>query len=132
MSCVRRSPSGSGRLLELGCCETLEDCPGKTGIGKEVPVKRELDNLVTQMHAGGITYDEAVREFKRRFILEVLSGHRGNQCKAAKELGVHRNTLSRILAELNIDPAQVRTGLRRPPRSERGPLDTNRQRGERA
>ncbi len=86
---------------------------------KEAPVKRELDNLVTQMHAGGITYDEAVREFKRRFILEVLACHRGNQCKAAKELGVHRNTLSRILAELDIDPTQVRSGLKRPPRSER-------------
>lgn len=82
-------------------------------------MKRELDNLVTQMHAGGITYEEAVREFKRRFILEVLASHRGNQCKAAKELGVHRNTLSRILAELEIDPMQVRSGLRRPPRSER-------------
>jgi Fis family transcriptional regulator, factor for inversion stimulation protein len=82
-------------------------------------VKRELDNLVTQMHAGGITYNEAVREFKRCFILEVLAGHRGNQCKAAKELGVHRNTLSRVLIELKIDPAQVRTGMRRPPRSER-------------
>jgi hypothetical protein len=32
---------------------------------------------------------------------------------------VHRNTLSRILNELKIDPAQVRTGMRRPPRSER-------------
>ena len=42
-------------------------------------MKRELDSLVTQMHAGGIHYDEAVREFKRRFILEVLSHHRGNQ-----------------------------------------------------
>ena len=87
-------------------------------------MKRELDNLVTQMHAGGITYDEAVREFKRRFILEVLASHRGNQCKAAKELGVHRNTLSRILAELEIDPTQVRNGLRRPPRSERVLFDT--------
>src|ERR1700689_5542149 len=86
---------------------------------KEAPVKRELDNLVTQMHAGGITYDEAVREFKRRFILEVLACHRGNQCKAAKELGVHRNTLSRILTELEIDPTQVRSGLKRPSRSER-------------
>ncbi|HEV2279695.1 MAG TPA: helix-turn-helix domain-containing protein [Acidobacteriaceae bacterium] len=86
-------------------------------------MKRELDNLVTQMHAGGITYDEAVREFKRRFILEVLASNRGNQCKAAKELGVHRNTLSRILAELEIDPTQVRNGLRRPPRSERALFD---------
>lgn len=82
-------------------------------------MKRELDNLVTQMHAGGITYSEAVREFKRRFLLEVLSHHRGNQCKAAKELGMHRNTLSRTIAELEIDPSQIRNGLKRPPRSER-------------
>ncbi len=82
-------------------------------------MKRELDNLVTQMHAGGITYSEAVREFKRRFLLEVLSHHRGNQCKAAKELGMHRNTLSRTIAELQIDPSQIRSGLKRPPRSER-------------
>ena len=95
-------------------------------------MKRELDNLVTQMHAGGITYEEAVREFKRRFILEILSGHRGNQCKAAKELGVHRNTLSRILADLKIDPAQVRTGSRRPPRSERGIVEPGQKRSERA
>ncbi|HEX4037444.1 MAG TPA: helix-turn-helix domain-containing protein [Acidobacteriaceae bacterium] len=86
-------------------------------------MKRELDNLVSQMHAGGITYDEAVREFKRRFIVEVLSGHRGNQCKAAKELGVHRNTLSRILTELDIDPVQIRNGARRPPRSDRGDFE---------
>jgi Fis family transcriptional regulator len=82
-------------------------------------VKRELEALVSAMHAGGITYAEAVREFKRRYLLEVLASNRGNQCKAAKELGMHRNTLSRTIAELNIDPAQVRNGLKRPPRSER-------------
>jgi DNA-binding NtrC family response regulator len=82
-------------------------------------VKRELDNLVAQMHTGGITYDEAVREFKKRFLIEVLAHHRGNQCKAAKELGMHRNTLSRTIAELQIDPSQIRRGLKRPSRSER-------------
>jgi DNA-binding NtrC family response regulator len=82
-------------------------------------VKRELDNLVTQMRDGGITYDEAVREFKKRFLIEVLAHHRGNQCKAAKELGMHRNTLSRTISELDIDPAQIRRGLKRPSRSER-------------
>jgi DNA-binding NtrC family response regulator len=81
-------------------------------------VKRELETLVTAMHAGGITYTEAVREFKRRYLLAVLAHHKGNQCKAAKELGMHRNTLSRTIAELNIDPMQVRHGLKRPPRSE--------------
>jgi DNA-binding NtrC family response regulator len=71
------------------------------------------------MHDGGITYDEAVREFKKRYLIEVLAHHRGNQCKAAKELGMHRNTLSRTIAELQIDPAQIRRGLKRPSRSER-------------
>jgi DNA-binding NtrC family response regulator len=91
--------------------------PGKTR--REIPVKRELDILVTQMHAGGIRYDEAVREFKKRYILEVLAHHRGNQCKAARELSMHRNTLRRTIAELNLDPAQIRSGLKRPSHSER-------------
>jgi DNA-binding NtrC family response regulator len=82
-------------------------------------VKRELDTLVAQMYAGGITYDEAVREFKKRFLLEVLAHHRGNQCKTAKDLGVHRNTLSRMIAELHIDSSEIRMGLKRPVRSER-------------
>lgn len=86
-------------------------------------MKRELDSLVTRMHSGGITYEEAVREFRKRFILEVLAHHRGNQCKAAKELGIHRNTLSRTITELDIDPAQIRNGLKRPPRSERPVFD---------
>ncbi len=82
-------------------------------------MKRELDGLVTQMHSAGVSYAEAVRQFKRRYILEVLAQHKGNQCKAADELGMHRNTLSRTLAELDLDTAQIRSGLRRPPVSER-------------
>jgi DNA-binding NtrC family response regulator len=82
-------------------------------------VKRELDSLVTQMHSSGIRYEEAVREFKRQYLREVLEANRGNQCKAAEELGMHRNTLSRAMAELKLDLAEVRAGLKRPPRSER-------------
>ena len=86
-------------------------------------MKRELDHLVLGMHAAGINYADAVREFKKRFILEVLARHRGNQCKAAEELGMHRNTLSRTLTELGMDSAQIRRGMRRPPRSV-GPVRT--------
>jgi Fis family transcriptional regulator len=71
------------------------------------------------MHADGVSYDEAVREFKRRYLLQVLVNHRGNQCKAAEELGMHRNTLSRTLTELEMDTTQIRNGLKRPVRSER-------------
>ena len=85
-------------------------------------MKRELDLLITQMHSAGVTYSEAVRQFKKRYILEVLAQHRGNQCKAAEELGMHRNTLSRTLAELDMDTAMIRQGVRRPPVSAR-PMD---------
>ena len=99
----------------------IPEVPENSG-GREASVRRELDSLVVQMYAGGITYEEAVLEFKKRFILEVLSHHKGNQCKAAAELGMHRNTLSRTVSELKIDPAQVRMDLKRPSRSERPPL----------
>ncbi|MDE1175357.1 MAG: helix-turn-helix domain-containing protein [Edaphobacter sp.] len=87
-------------------------------------MKRELDMLVVQMHSAGVSYAEAVRQFKRRYILEVLAQHKGNQCKAAEDLGMHRNTLSRTLAELDMDTTQIRLGMRRPPASERPRLES--------
>ena len=83
-------------------------------------MKRELEALVAQMHADGMSYEDAVREFKRRYLLQVLVSHNGNQCKSAEELGMHRNTLSRTLSELQLDSAEVRAGLKRPSRSDRG------------
>jgi Fis family transcriptional regulator len=99
----KRNPSEYGNLLEQA----------------EVDVKRVLDGLVTQMHSSGIRYEDAVREFKKQYLREVLVAHRGNQCKAAKELEMHRNTLSRTMAELDLSLAEVRACLKRPPRSER-------------
>jgi len=81
---------------------------------REAAMKDQLENLVAQMYESGILYSEAVREFKKRFIMNVLIQNRGNQCKAARELGMHRNTLSRTLAELKLDVRQLRDGGRRP------------------
>ena len=82
-------------------------------------MKEQLESLVLQMVRGGIRYGEAVREFKRAFLNKVLAENRGNQCQAAKVLGMHRNSLGRALADLKIDPRAVRLQLRRPPRGER-------------
>ena len=90
-------------------------------------MKRELEGLVTQMHSTGIRFEDAVREFKKAFLREVLVAHRGNQCKAAEELGMHRNTLSRAMAELGLSLSEVRAGLKRPPRGERPVYSTVRQ-----
>ncbi|MCH7823960.1 MAG: helix-turn-helix domain-containing protein [Acidobacteria bacterium] len=45
------------------------------------------------MVAGGIRMDEAVRELEAHFLRHVLEKHKGNQSKAARALGIHRNTL---------------------------------------
>ena len=82
-------------------------------------MKDQLEALILQMHKSGILYSEAVREFKKRFILMVLQENKGNQCKAARQLGMHRNTLSRTIAELELDVRNFRPGARRPPRSAR-------------
>lgn len=80
-------------------------------------MKDQLEALIVQMFRSGITYSEAVCEFKKKFILTVLQDSNGNQCKAARQLGMHRNTLSRTIADLKLDAKGLRTGTRRPPRS---------------
>ena len=82
-------------------------------------MKDQLEALVNQMYKSGILYSEAVREFKKRFLVAVLNENQGNQCKAARELGMHRNTLSRTISELKLDVRAVRDNARRPPRSAR-------------
>ena len=82
-------------------------------------MRSELDALISQMHKGGILYTEAVREFRKAFIATVLRENNGNQSKTARELGMHRNTLSRVVSLLGLDVRALRPGSRRLPRSER-------------
>ncbi len=64
-------------------------------------MKDQLDALITQMIDRGLLFDEAVAEFEKTFILQVLHRNRGNQTKAAKTMGIHRNTLNKKLAIYN-------------------------------
>ena len=82
-------------------------------------MKDQLESVVFQMHKAGVRCSEAVREFQKAFILAVLKDQRGNQCKAAEKLGIHRNTLRRTIQELEIDIGPTRaTGRSQPPQSE--------------
>lgn len=66
-------------------------------------MKDQLEGLVTQMVDRGILFDEAIGEFEKRFIKRTLERADGNQCRAAKMLGIHRNTLSRKIGEYKLD-----------------------------
>ena len=65
-----------------------------------------LERLVTEMVDKGIRYEDAQREFDKRFISRVLQVHDGNLGKTAQTLGVHRNTLARKLHDLKIKASQ--------------------------
>jgi len=62
-------------------------------------VREQLESLITEMVRRGIRYQDALREFEKRFLAEVLDQADGNVCRAADVLGIHRNTLSRKIAE---------------------------------
>ena len=53
-------------------------------------------------------YVRALEQFERPMLEEVLRGVSGNQIKAAKKLGINRNTLRKKLTEYGIDPASIR------------------------
>ena len=60
-------------------------------------MRAQLEILVSQMYRRGMGFEEALREFQGAFILTVLRDSKGNQCRAAKRLGMHRNTLRRTI-----------------------------------
>jgi Fis family transcriptional regulator, factor for inversion stimulation protein len=62
-------------------------------------MKMELEALIESMLAGGILFEEAVKEFEKQFILKVVNRHRNNLSKAATELRIHRNTLTKRLQD---------------------------------
>jgi len=51
----------------------------------------------------GIMLEEAVVEFEKKFIRRALERANGNQSRAAKVLGIHRNTLSRKVDAYKLD-----------------------------
>jgi Fis family transcriptional regulator, factor for inversion stimulation protein len=68
-----------------------------------MPLLREaLERLIDDMVAKGVRYEDAQREFEKRFIAHILAKADGNLCKAATLLGMHRNTLSRKISEYHL------------------------------
>lgn len=65
-------------------------------------MKDQLESLIGMMVERGILLEEAVTEFEKKFIKRVLERSNGNQCRAAKVLGIHRNTLSRKMGEYKL------------------------------
>ena len=83
------------------------------------PTSAQLDAVVLEIYRAGIPYADAVREFRKQFILTALRDSNWNESKAAPVLRMHRNTLRRTLREFNLDIRAWRKSERLPSRSVR-------------
>lgn len=58
-------------------------------------LKERLEILCMEMIEKGILFSEAMEQFERCFIAEVMRRNEGNLLRTAANLGIHRNTLSK-------------------------------------
>jgi DNA-binding NtrC family response regulator len=65
-------------------------------------ISDRLERLVEEMVERSVRFDDAVREFEKRFIARVLKQCDGSVTKAAGALGMHRNTLTRKMVEYKL------------------------------
>ena len=65
-------------------------------------ISERLERLIEDMVEKGVRFEDAMREFEKRFIARVVGRSNGSLTKAADALGMHRNTLSRKIAEYKI------------------------------
>ena len=65
-------------------------------------ISERLERLVEEMVDKGVLFDDAVREFEKRFIVRVLGKVEGNLSRTADTLGIHRNTLTRKMGQYKI------------------------------
>ena len=65
-------------------------------------ISDKLERLVEEMVDRGVLFDDAVREFEKRFISRVLGRCQGSLTRTADALGMHRNTLTRKMGTYKI------------------------------
>jgi DNA-binding NtrC family response regulator len=81
-------------LLSSNGIITVKDLPANILTNQIIPESVEASE--------GISLKKARQQFERQFILRVLEKVRWNQTKAAKVMGIHRNTLILKMEELDI------------------------------
>ena len=92
------------RLITTVPMVSLPATPGQAVLS----VKDSLHQIVKEMRGLKASYRNAVREFQERYIVALLIKHACHLGKTAEDFGMHRNTLTRIIRKLKIDPKEIR------------------------
>ena len=74
---------------------------------KDLPPELRGPVLGDDILAGSKSFHVAIRSFKRELVRSVLGTHSGNKLKAARELGISRCYLHRLLKQLEIEDVNL-------------------------
>ena len=72
-------------------------------------MREKFDGLVDQLLKGNVFLPEAIEILERGMIQRALIEHGGNQCAASKQLGIHRNTLQKKIAQYDLGNGRPHT-----------------------
>ena len=81
-------------------------------------MKERFDGLVEHLLDGQLFLQQAIEILEKSMIQSALERNHGNQCAAAKQLGIHRNTLNRKMMAYELGGARPR--VRRKPAARAG------------
>ncbi len=90
-----------GNVRELEAC--IEGAAFRANFSKSVSIS--LEHIQLRRHPASLgapttlSYHEQLQSFKERLVQEALERNAGNQARAAKEIGLDRSSLRRILAK---------------------------------
>jgi two-component system response regulator AtoC len=78
---------------------------------RDLPLDLALPDAAARSAEPGLSLKEARERFERQFILRVLEGVDWNQSRAARLLGLHRNTLTARLADWGLRRGEANQAL---------------------
>ncbi|MGN6497374.1 MAG: helix-turn-helix domain-containing protein, partial [Tsuneonella sp.] len=83
----------------------IGEAPAERGAGDAEALGEALQRWLAQARPqAGSLYHQALAAFERPLFEHALGRTGGNQLRAAKLLGINRNTLRKKLADLALDP----------------------------
>ena len=89
-------------------------------------MKDGFDGLVAHLLDCGLFLQQAIEILEKSMIQGALQCNAGNQCAAAKQLGIHRNTLQRKMVAYEVGSSRPRARRKpvaragRPPKKSTG------------
>ncbi|HUM03339.1 MAG TPA: helix-turn-helix domain-containing protein [Thermoanaerobaculia bacterium] len=62
----------------------------------------QLQRIIDELVSKGVPLEAAKKEFERKYVSAAVTKADGNMGRAAKSLGIHRNTLRAKISLLNV------------------------------